>query len=95
MSGVRLPAYKGWSIAFAVAVDLEAIRCPAKGAALCADPTLPYSFWPSFNLAELMKVEYDFIPGTTHFLHPEKPAECIDRLLEFIDPIIAATASSS
>ena len=76
-----------YASAFAVAVDLEAIRCPVK--AICADPTLPYSFWPSFNLAELMKVEYDFIPDTTHFLQLEKPEECVDRVLEFIDPIIA------
>ena len=71
---------------YAVAVELESMQCKVK--AIGADPTLPYSFWPTFNFAELMQVDYDFVPEATHFLQIEKPDECVERLREFIDPIL-------
>ena len=53
-----------------------------------ADPTLPYSFWPTFNFGELMQVDYDFVPEATHFLQLEKPKVCSDLLRVFIEPIV-------
>ena len=75
-----------YASAFGVAVELESIECPIK--VIGADPTLPYSFWPTFNFGELMQVDYDFIPEATHLMQMEKPEECAARLREFIDPIL-------
>ena len=71
---------------YSVAVELDSMQCKVK--VIGADPTLPYSFWPTFNFAELMQVDYDFVPEATHFLQMEKPGECVARLREFIDPIL-------
>ena len=75
-----------YASAFAVAVDIDSLQCPIK--VIGADPTLPYSFWPSFNFGELLKVDYDFVPEATHFLQVEKPEECVARLRDFIGPIL-------
>lgn len=71
---------------FGVAVDVEAARCPVK--VIGADPTPPFPYWPTFNYAELLGMDYEFVPGTTHFLQMEKPEECVARLRRFIDPIV-------
>lgn len=73
---------------YAVAVELGAIKCPVK--VIGADPTLPYSFWPTFHFGELMQVDYDFVPEATHYLQVEKPDVCVARLREFIDPILGS-----
>ena len=75
-----------YASAFAVAVELESMECPVK--VIGADPTLPYSYWPTFNFGELMQVDYDFIPEATHLMQMENPEECAARLREFIDPIL-------
>ena len=72
--------------AFAVAVDPASAPCPVK--AIGADPTLPYPFWPTFNFAELLGMDYEFVLGTTHFLQMERPEECAARLRRFIEPIV-------
>ena len=71
---------------FGVAVDVESARCPVK--VIGADPTPPFPYWPTFNFAELLDMDYEFVPGTTHFLQMEKPEECASRLRAFIDPIL-------
>lgn len=67
--------------AFAVFVDFGKMRCPVK--VLGADPTIPFSYLPSFNLAVMMDCDYDFIPDTTHMLPFERPDVCRERILEF------------
>ncbi|MCY4628359.1 MAG: hypothetical protein OXE58_12440 [Acidobacteria bacterium] len=52
-------------------VNFEALACPTKVAG--ADPTLPYSYLPTFDMTHMLFVDYDFIPETTHFLPLEKP----------------------
>ena len=71
---------------YAVAVEFESMACPMR--VVGADPTLAYSFWPTFDFSELMLLDYDFIPESSHFLQLEKPEECVARLREFIDPIL-------
>ena len=71
---------------FSVAVDPASVRCPVK--VIGADPSLPYPFWPTFNFAELLNMDYEFVPGTTHFLQMEKPEECAARLRAFVAPIV-------
>ena len=73
---------------FGVAVDPASVRRPVK--VIGADPTPPFPYWPTFDLAELLGMDYEFVPGTTHFLQMEKPEECAARLRRFIDPIIGS-----
>ena len=68
---------------FAVLVDFETFRCPIK--VLGADPTLPYSYLPTLDLSDVLSVDYDFLPETTHFLQLEQPEECAAATREFIE----------
>ena len=45
-------------------LDIEAYPCPIK--IVGADPTLPYSYLPTFDFSHVMTVDYDFIPEATH-----------------------------
>ena len=69
--------------AFAVWVDLENLRCPTK--VIGADPMLPYSFLPTFDLSHISTMDYDFLPETTHFLQIEQPEECVKVVREFLE----------
>lgn len=71
---------------FAESVGLEALPCPVK--VIGADPTLPYSYLPSFDFTGIISVDYDFLPETTHFLQLEKPEECVALLQSFLNPIL-------
>ena len=64
-------------------VDLAELSCPAK--AIGGDPTVPSSFLPSVNLSHILTLDYDFIPDTSHFLVLEKPQECIDAMVAFLE----------
>ena len=68
---------------FAVLVDFDAFRCPIK--VIGADPTLPYSYLPTFDLTHVLTVDYDFLPETTHFLQLEQPEACAESVREFLD----------
>ena len=68
----------GW----AMRVDLRKISCPVK--AIGTDPTEPYSFMPSMDLRQLIELDYDFLPETTHFLQMEKPEECAELTVKFL-----------
>ena len=61
---------------FAVSVDFGKLLCPTK--VIGADPTLPYSYLPTLDLGDMLGVDYDFLPETTHFLQLEQPQECAD-----------------
>lgn len=67
---------------FASVVDLASYRCPIK--VIGADPTLPFSYLPTFDLAEMLEVDYDFLPDTTHFLQLEQPEECAALMVSFL-----------
>ena len=68
---------------FAVLVDFDTFRCPIK--VLGADPTLPYSYLPTLDLSDVLSVDYDFLPETTHFLQLEQPEQCAAVLREFVE----------
>ncbi len=70
---------------FAVLVDFEQVHCPVK--VLGADPTLPYSYLPTFDLRHVVRVDYDWLPGATHFLQLEQPSECVSSMREFLESI--------
>ncbi len=69
--------------AFAVLVDFELLACPAK--IVGADPTLPYSYLPTFDLGDMVAVDYDFLPETTHLLQLEQPHQCAAVMREFLE----------
>ena len=73
--------------AFAVLVDFDAQLCPTK--VIGADPTLPFSYLPTVDLSDVFTVGYDFLPDATHFLQLEKPDQCVELMLDFIEPIVA------
>ena len=68
---------------FVSVVDLASYRCPIK--VIGADPTLPFSYLPTFDLHEMVEVDYDFLPGASHFLQLEQPDECIALMLAFLE----------
>lgn len=74
-----------YACAFAVAVNLEAIKCPVQ--VIGADPMIPYSYLPSLDLSDIARVNYDFIPDSTHFLQLEEPQECLAMMREFLGRI--------
>ena len=63
-------------------IELEMLSCPTK--IVGADPTLPYSYLPTFDSDDVMRVDYDFIPDATHLLPLEKPEACAALVREFL-----------
>ena len=66
----------------AVASDIRNLPCPTK--VIGADPVIPLSFLPSVDLSDMVALDYDFVPETTHFLQLEEPRECVNRTLDFL-----------
>ena len=68
---------------WAVATNLETLGCPVK--IIGGDPlTAPFSFLPTVDRDLIVKVGYDFIPETTHFLQLEEPEECASLVADFL-----------
>ena len=67
---------------YAATVDVDAISCPAM--VIGSDPVARHSFLPTVAMNEIMALNYDFIPETTHFLQLEEPEQCVATMLEFI-----------
>lgn len=68
---------------WSMVADLERVPCPMK--IIGSDPTVPHTYMPSMDLRELMLVDYDFIPETSHFLPLEEPERCAAMTLEFLE----------
>ena len=71
-----------YAAVYSVAVDFESIACPVK--VIGADPTLPFSYLPTQDFSDILSVDYDFLPESTHFMQLEKPRECAAALREFL-----------
>lgn len=70
---------------FARTVDFDTIACPIK--VVGSDPTVPSSFLPSTEMPELMRLDYDFVPETTHLLQLERPETCAAFTVEYLATI--------
>ena len=70
---------------FARTVDFDTIACPIK--VVGSDPTVPSSFLPSTEMSELMRLDYDFVPETTHLLQLERPETCAAFTVEYLATI--------
>ena len=57
----------------AVSVDFGSLRCPTR--IIGSDPAFGPDR-PRFDYGGAEGVDYEFVPGTTHFLQLEKPEEC-------------------
>ena len=68
---------------FSPLADFSELSDPIK--VIGADPTVPYSFLPAFDLGDLTTVDYDFIPDSTHLLQLEYPKECVAAMRPFVE----------
>lgn len=80
------PAYEAQAgefiTAYAVLADLDTMRCPVK--VIGADPTVPFTYLPTFDPKIVAKVDYDFIPGIGHFVPLEAPERSHELCLKFL-----------
>ncbi len=67
---------------FSPLLDLSTLTCPTK--VIGADPTLPFTYLPTFNLSHVSEVDYDFVPDASHLLQLEQPEQCAAMLREFL-----------
>ena len=76
--------------AFAASVDIEALACPVK--VIGSDPATPHTFMPSVDMGEILALDYDFMPETSHFLQLEEPEQCAAAAVRFIAEAVPGTA---
>ena len=69
----------GW----AMRVNLQRVSCPVK--VVGADPTVPFTFMPSMDLSQLVDLDYDYLPDSTHFLQLEEPEKCAAFTVDFME----------
>ena len=70
---------------YAVLVDFETLLSPTK--VVGADPILPFSYLPTLDLSDIMTVDYDFLPETSHLLQIEEPEQCAEATLELLGSV--------
>lgn len=93
------PAYEAQALrfmsAYAVLADIEGMKCPVK--VIGGDPTLPSSYLPSFDINEVVSVDYDFIPEVGHLAPLLAPEKCHELGLEFMEQrgLLGGAASPS
>ncbi|MXZ38208.1 MAG: alpha/beta hydrolase [Holophagales bacterium] len=71
---------------WAKAADLSRVSCPVK--IVGSDPVVPFSFLPTVDLREILAIDYDFVPDTTHLLQLEQPAECVAAMMPFVEQCV-------
>ena len=71
-----------YAAVLAVMVDFKTLDCPIK--AIGADPTLPFTYLPAADFGDIVTVDYDFLPETSHFLQLEQPEACRDVAIDFL-----------
>ena len=71
---------------YATSVEIDALSCPVK--VIGSDPVEPHSFLPTVSMDEIIELNYDFIPETTHFLQLEEPEECVATMVDFMKDVL-------
>ena len=71
--------------AFADQTELDDLPLPTR--IIGSDPLLPITYLPSEDLTEMMSVDYDFIPETTHYMQIEQPEKCATYVRDFVDSL--------
>lgn len=72
--------------AFAGEVDIGTLPCKTK--VIGSDPLLPFSYMPTVDFSDVLSVDYDFIPDSSHYLQIEKPHECADYVRNFVKEVL-------
>ena len=73
--------FYGWSMQ----IDTEQVKCPIR--VVGSDPTTSFSFMPSIDFGEMVRMNYDFLPEATHMLQLEEPERCVEITLQFLSEI--------
>lgn len=68
---------------WAVAIDLDAAKIPLK--VIGGDPLAPFSFLPTVDPEMVLRVDYDFVPESTHLLQLEEPETCAAMTIEYLE----------
>lgn len=68
---------------YASSVDVSKLSCPVK--VIGSDPVVPHSYMPTVAMDEILALDYDFIPDTTHFLQLEQPEACVSAMMKLKD----------
>ena len=64
------------------ALNFVGLGCPVK--VIGSDPALPQAYAPTLDAHQLATIEFESIPGTTHFLPLEAPRECAAAVLAYL-----------
>ncbi len=68
---------------YSVMLDFDTLVCPTK--IIGADPLVPYAYLPTLDFSDVVSVDYDFLPDSSHFLQLEQPEQCADEVKAFIN----------
>ena len=63
-------------------LNFVGLGCPVK--VIGSDPALPYAYVPTRDADQLATIEFESIPGTTHYLPLEAPEECAAAVLAYL-----------
>ena len=63
-------------------LNFVGLGCPVK--VIGSDPALPYAYAPTLDADQLVTIEFESIPGTTHYLPLEAPDECAAAVMAYL-----------
>ena len=72
-----------WALAYFVDPTPGDFACPAQ--VIGADPAVRSPFGTRVDLGMLQGIEHEFVSGASHFLQLEKPAECVETMVAFLE----------
>ena len=72
-----------WALAYFADPAPSDFACPVK--VIGADPAVRSPFGPSPDLGTLPGLDYDVVPGAGHFMQLEKPRECAELVIPFLE----------
>ena len=67
---------------YAALIDFGALACPTL--VIGADPSIPFTYFPTTELHHIPAVDYAHVPGGTHLLQLEQPEACAEATLEYL-----------
>lgn len=71
--------------AFAGQVNFDALPCRTR--IIGADPLLPATYLPTVDFSDMLSVDFDFIPETTHYIQIEQPRKCAEYVRTFVSSL--------
>ncbi len=71
--------------AFTGQVDFDVLPFPTR--IIGADLLLPITYLPTVDFCDMLSVDFDFIPDTTHYIQIERPRECAEYVRAFVSSL--------